>query len=95
MGNSHPMAGENIEEEDNHGVKDWTFSLIELHWTSFGCGIALIFGLILLYNLIRMSSVQTWARLLNFLVPCCNIGEMWHKNKLEEREYSYIIIILM
>ena len=30
MGNSHPVVGENIEEEDNHRAKDWMFCLIEL-----------------------------------------------------------------
>ena len=30
MGNSHPVVGENIEEEDNHRAEDWMFSLIEL-----------------------------------------------------------------
>ena len=29
MGNSYPVVGENIEE-DNHGAEDWMFSLIEL-----------------------------------------------------------------
>ena len=36
MGNSHPVVGENIEEEENHGVEDRTFSLIELHFASVG-----------------------------------------------------------
>ena len=49
MGNTHPVeVGENIEKEDNHGLENWTFSRIELNWTSVGTGFALILGLILM-----------------------------------------------
>ena len=84
MGNTHPVVvGENIEKEDNHGLENWTFSRIELNWTSVGTGFALILGLILMYNVIRMSSLETWARLLHCNIPCCNFTTMWRNTKPE------------
>ena len=61
MGNSHPVLGENIneEKEDNHRVQDWTFSIIKLQCTFVGTGLVMVLGLHLLYNVIPMSGWET------------------------------------
>ena len=55
------VVGENIENNDaeNKGIKDYSFSIFNLHISSVWAGIGIIIVLEKMYKLIRHSNTKT------------------------------------
>ena len=78
------VVGENIEDAENRGIKDYSFSLFNLHISSVGMGIGLIVALIIIYNLIRHSNMKKGTRIFNRILSCCS--QTWSCSRPDERE---------
>ena len=79
------VVGENIENNDAEykGIKDYSFSLFNLHISSVRVGIRLIVALIIIYNIIRHSNMKNWTRIFNCILPCCS--QTWSHSIPEQR----------